>query len=181
MPQSSAGSACHSPRCARRKPSEIYTHFYCIANPFMLQNSGNPKNRGIELAYDLLRLFLVALIAFPASAQERKNETGFLLGSEQIPGFTTTAGTPLSLGGNVAFSFDYARRLKGERTGLFVEVPFAAAPSHRGGSSQPGTTTSLATLYIVPSIRLQAFADRRFFALAFRRFRLRLAADKCQP
>ena len=90
----------------------------------MLQNSGNPTNRGIELAYGLLRVFLVALIAFPASAQERKNETGFLLGSEQIPGFTTTAGTPLSLGGSVAFSFDYARRLKGERTGLFVEVPF---------------------------------------------------------
>jgi len=128
----------------------------------VLQNSGNPKNRGIELAYGLLRVFLVALIAFPASAQERKNETGFLLGSEQIPGFTTTAGTPLSLGGSVAFSFDYARRLKGERTGLFVEVPFAAAPSHRGGSSQPGTATSLATLYVVPSIRLQTFANRRF-------------------
>jgi hypothetical protein len=128
----------------------------------MLQNSGNPKNRGVELAYGLLRVFLVALIAFPASAQERKNETGFLLGSEQIPGFTTTAGAPLSLGGSVAFSFDYARRLKGERTGLFVEVPFAAAPSHRVGSSQPGTATSLATLYVVPSIRLQAFANRRF-------------------
>jgi hypothetical protein len=130
----------------------------------MLQNSGNPKNRGVELAYGLLRVFLVALIAFPASAQERKNETGFLLGSEQIPGFTTTAGAPLSLGGSVAFSFDYARRLKGERTGLFVEVPFAAAPSHRVGSSQPGTATSLATLYVVPSIRLQAFANRRFSA-----------------
>jgi hypothetical protein len=128
----------------------------------MLQSSGNPKNRGVELAYGLLRVFLVALIAFPASAQERKNETGFLLGSEQIPGFTTTAGAPLSLGGSVAFSFDYARRLKGERTGLFVEVPFAAAPSHRVGSSQPGTATSLATLYVVPSIRLQAFANRRF-------------------
>jgi hypothetical protein len=130
----------------------------------MLQSSGNPKNRGVELAYGLLRVFLVALIAFPASAQERKNETGFLLGSEQIPGFTTTAGAPLSLGGSVAFSFDYARRLKGERTGLFVEVPFAAAPSHRVGSSQPGTATSLATLYVVPSIRLQAFANRRFSA-----------------
>jgi hypothetical protein len=130
----------------------------------MLQNSGSPQNRGIELElpYGLLRVFLVALIAFSASAQERKNETGFLLGSEQIPGFTTTAGAPLSLGGSVAFSFDYARRLKGERTALFVEVPFAAAPSHRGGSSQPGTATSLATLYVVPSLRLQAFAARRF-------------------
>ena len=61
-----------------------------------------------------------------------------------------------------AFSFDYARRLKGEQTALFVEFPFAAAPSHRGGSSQPGTATSLATLYVVPSLRLQAFVDHRF-------------------
>jgi hypothetical protein len=38
----------------------------------MLKNSGNPKNRGIELAYGLLRVFLVALIAFPACAREEK-------------------------------------------------------------------------------------------------------------
>jgi hypothetical protein len=126
----------------------------------MPQNS--PKNRGIKLAYGLLRVFLVVLITCSAPAQETKNETGFLLGSEQIPGFMTTAGAQLSLGGSVAVSFDYARRLKGERTALFVEVPFAAAPSHRGGSSQPGTAASLATLYVVPSIRLQPFADRRF-------------------
>src|SRR5258707_7692872 len=107
-------------------------------------------------------LLLAGLIACSGSAQERKNEVGFLLGSEQIPGSTTTAGLPISVGGSVAFSFDYARRLKGERTALFAEIPFAAAPSHRGGSSQPGTATSLATLYVVPSLRLQAFADRRF-------------------
>jgi hypothetical protein len=65
-------------------------------------------------------------MAYSASGQETKNETGFLLGSEQIPGSTTTAGVPFSVGGSVAFSFDYARRLKGERTALFVEIPFAA-------------------------------------------------------
>jgi hypothetical protein len=107
-------------------------------------------------------LLLAGLIACSASAQETKNETGFLLGSEQIPGSTTTADVPLSLGGSIAFSFDYARRLKGEHTVLFAEIPFAAAPSHRGGSSQPGTATSLDTLFAVPSIRVQAFADRRF-------------------
>jgi hypothetical protein len=110
----------------------------------------------------LATLLWVGLVAYSASGQETKNETGFLLGSEQIPGSTTTAGVPLSVGGSVAFTFDYARRLKGERTALFVEIPFAAAPSHRGGSSQPGTATSLATLYAVPSLRLQAFANRRF-------------------
>ena len=107
-------------------------------------------------------LLLAGLIACSASAQETKNETGFLLGSEQIPGSTSTAGVPLSVGGSVAFSFDYARRLKGEHTVLFAEIPFAAAPSHRGGSSQPGTITSLAALQVVPSLRVQAFADRRF-------------------
>jgi hypothetical protein len=109
----------------------------------------------------LASLLWVGLVAYSASGQETKNETGFLLGSEQIPSSTTTAGVPFSVGGSVAFSFDYARRLKGERTALFVEIPFAAAPSHRGGSSQPGTATSLATLYVVPSLRLQAFANRR--------------------
>jgi hypothetical protein len=110
----------------------------------------------------LATLFWIGLFAYSASAQETKNETGFLLGSEQIPASTTTSGVPLSVGGSVAFSFDYARRLKGEHTVLFAEIPFAAAPSHRGGSSQPGTATSLATLYVVPSLRLHAFADRRF-------------------
>jgi hypothetical protein len=63
----------------------------------------------------IISTFLMAgLIAFSASAQETKNEAGFLLGSEQIPGSTTTAGVPISVGGSVAFSFDYARRLKGE-------------------------------------------------------------------
>ncbi len=107
-------------------------------------------------------LLLLWLIAYSASAQETKNEVGFLLGAEQIPGSTTTAGAPFSVGNSVAFSFDYARRLTGKRIALFAEIPFAAAPSHRGGSSQPGTATSLATLYVVPSLRLQAFAGRRF-------------------
>ncbi len=107
-------------------------------------------------------LLLLGLIACSASAQETKNEVGFLLGAEQIPGSTTTAGAPFSVGNSVAFSFDYARRLTGKRIALFAEIPFAAAPSHRGGSSQPGTATSLATLYVVPSLRLQAFAGRRF-------------------
>jgi hypothetical protein len=104
----------------------------------------------------------VTLIALSASAQELKNEASFLLGSEQIPASTTTAGVPLSVGGSVAFSFDYARRLSGRQTALSFEVPFAAAPSHRGGSAQPGTVSSLATLYVVPSLRVQALANRRF-------------------
>ena len=110
----------------------------------------------------ILYAAFLAVVVSSALAQEQKNETGLVLGSEQIPGFTTTAGTPISQGGSVAFSFDYARRLKGEKTALSAEVPFAAAPSHHGGSSQPGTVSSLATLYVVPSLRVQAFANRRW-------------------
>jgi hypothetical protein len=110
----------------------------------------------------LLRaIAFVALIAFAASAQELKNEAGFLLGSAQIPAFTTAAGTPLSVGGSVAFSFNYARRLRGRQTALSFEVPFAAAPSHHESDGQPGAVTSLATLYVVPSLRVQALANRR--------------------
>ena len=58
---------------------------------------------GIFVKVIILILFLVALIAFPASAQETKNEAGFLLGSEQIPGSTTTAGAPLSVGAGGLF------------------------------------------------------------------------------
>jgi hypothetical protein len=104
----------------------------------------------------------VALIAFSARAQELKNEAGFLLGSEQVPAATTTADAPLILGGSVAFSFDYACRLRGRQTALSFEVPFAAAPSHHERGVQPGLVTSLATLYVVPSLRLQALANRRF-------------------
>jgi hypothetical protein len=110
----------------------------------------------------LYAIALVALIAFSARAQELKNEAGFLLGSEQIPAVTTTAGAPLSVGGSVAFSFDYARRLSGRQTALSFEVPFAAAPSHPENRLQPGLVTSLATLYVVPSLRVEALANRRF-------------------
>ena len=110
----------------------------------------------------LYAIALAALIAFSAPAQELKNEAGFLLGSEQIPAPTTTAGAPLSVGGSVAFSVDYARRLNGRQTTLSFEVPFAAAPSHHEGGEQPGVVTSLATLYVVPSLRVEALANRRF-------------------
>jgi hypothetical protein len=110
----------------------------------------------------LYAIALVALIAFSARAQELKNEAGFLLGSEQIPAATTKAGAPLSVGGSVAFSFDYARRLSGRQTALSFEVPFSAAPSHHENRLQPSLVTSLATLYVVPSLRVQALANRRF-------------------
>jgi len=54
---------------------------------------------------DIFYLLLAGLIACAGSAQETRNEAGFLLGSEQIPGSTTTAGVPLSVGGQCSFLF----------------------------------------------------------------------------
>jgi hypothetical protein len=45
----------------------------------------------------ILMLQMAGLIAYPASAQETKNQAGFLIGSEHIPGSTT--------GHRFAFSF----------------------------------------------------------------------------
>jgi hypothetical protein len=107
-------------------------------------------------------LLAAACLCYPAIAQQTRNEAGFLLGSELIPDATTATAAKVSFGSSVAFSADYARKLSGERMELWVEIPFAAAPSHHGGSLQPGTATSLATLYVVPSLRVQAFAQHRF-------------------
>ena len=130
MRQSLAGSACREQRCARRKAKRDL-HPFLLNAPHSAAEPGNPCAEHASAASWWPH-------CLPGIAQELKNETGFLLGSEQIPAFTTIAGTPLSVGGSVAFSFDYARRLKGKQTALSFEVPFAAAPSHHEGGSRPG-------------------------------------------
>jgi len=86
-------------------------------------------------------------------AQEEKNELGLLLGAEFIPRATTTSNQKLSFGRSIAYSVDYARRLSSGNTALLLEFPFAAAPSHKVESAQINTTTSLATLFVTPSLR----------------------------
>ena len=78
-------------------------------------------------------------------AQEEKNETGILLGAEFIPEATTVSNQNLSFGRSIAYSVDYARRLSSGHTALFLEFPFAAAPSHKVESGQLNAITSLAT------------------------------------
>ena len=75
-------------------------------------------------------------------AEEEKKELGLLLGAEFIPRATTTSNQKLSFGRSVAYSVDYARRLSSGNTGLLLEFPFAAAPSHRVQSSQPNAITN---------------------------------------
>jgi hypothetical protein len=78
-------------------------------------------------------------------AQEEKNEMGLMLGAEFIPEATTASNQNLSFGRSIAYSVDYARRLSSGNTALFLESPFAAAPSHKVVSAQLNAITSLAT------------------------------------
>jgi hypothetical protein len=88
-------------------------------------------------------------------AQEEQNELGLLLGAELIPRAATTSNQKLSVGRSVAYSVDYARRLSSGSTALLLEFPFAAGPSHRVESAQLNAITSLATLFVTPSLRAQ--------------------------
>ena len=86
-------------------------------------------------------------------AQEEKNELGLLLGAEFIPRAATTSNQKLNCGRSVTYSVDYARRLSSGSTALLLEFPFAAGPSHRVESAQRNAITSLATLFVTPSLR----------------------------
>lgn len=95
------------------------------------------------------------LLSSFSSAQRQKNELAFLLGAEQIPATTTTAGSAINFGSSISLSAAYDYRLFGHRTALLLDIPFSAGPSHPVSTSQTGTITSLATLYLVPSLRVR--------------------------
>ena len=98
-------------------------------------------------------LILMLWVCCLSFAQEEKNEMGLLLGAEFIPEATTSSSQKLSFGRSIAYSVDYARRLSSGNTALFLEFPFAAAPSHKVESAQLNAITSLATLFVTPSLR----------------------------
>jgi hypothetical protein len=90
-------------------------------------------------------------------AQEEKNELGLLLGAEFIPRAATTSNQKLSVGRSVAYSVDYARRLsRGKhRPAPGVPVHCRAESYHTVESAQLNAITSLATLFVTPSLRAQ--------------------------
>lgn len=94
-----------------------------------------------------------------AVAQETKNEIGFTLGVELIPD-RASAGETVRVGNSVIFGANYARHLVGDRTRLDLEFPFTAAPSHAVRTADTGFTPNLATLYVVPSLRVKFLSDR---------------------
>jgi hypothetical protein len=59
------------------------------------------------------------------------------------------------LGASIAFSANYARQLKRGSTSLFVEFTFVAEPSNSVQSSDGQSIVSLATIFVVPSLRVE--------------------------
>jgi hypothetical protein len=100
----------------------------------------------------LLCLLLMSCLGF---AQEKKSELGLLLGAEFIQQATTISGNQMSFGRSITYSVDYARHPSGGKTALVLEFPFAASPSYRVSSTQQNAITSLATLYVTPSLRIR--------------------------
>jgi hypothetical protein len=99
-------------------------------------------------------LMLMLWMCCLSFAQEEKNELG-LLGAEFIPRTATTSNQKLSFGRSVAYSVDYARRLSSGSAALLLDFRFAAGPSHKVESAQLNAITSLATLFVTPSLRAQ--------------------------
>jgi len=101
-------------------------------------------------------LFTVIVFSLAAVAQsETKNDLGLLLGGGFIPQRFTARGEAINFGASIAFSADYARHVTGESTSLSVEFPFVGEPSNSVRSTNPQSIVSLATIFVVPSLRVK--------------------------
>jgi hypothetical protein len=68
---------------------------------------------------------------------------------------TTTAGQAINFGTSIAFSADYARQVKGDKTSLFVEFRFVAELANGVQSTNLQSIVSPATIFVVPSLRVK--------------------------
>ena len=112
----------------------------------------------MKLFYILIALFALTLTSFAQDVG--KNDLGLLLGGGFVPQRTTSSGVPVNFGTSIAFSADYARRIKGGETSLYVEFPFVAEPNNKVRSADQQSIVSLASIFIVPSLRVK-FASSR--------------------
>ena len=104
----------------------------------------------------LIRIALaVMVLCLSAAAQtETMNELGLSLGAGLVPQRTTAAGQAINFGASIAFSADYARLIKDGKTSLSIEFPFVAEPANSVQSVNPQSIVSLATIFVVPSVRV---------------------------
>ena len=105
-------------------------------------------------------LFTVIVFSLAAVAQsETKNDLRLLLGGGFVPQRSTAGGEAINFGASIAFSADYARHITGGNTSLSIEFPFVAEPSNSVRSTNPQSIVSLATIFIVPSLRVKFAAN----------------------
>lgn len=100
-------------------------------------------------------VFLLVTSVSAVAQTSSRNELGLTLGVEVLPDRDTASGSRLKLSNGVAFGANFAHRISGEQTALYLEVPFVAAPSHDVLPVQVGSIGSLATLYVTPALRVQ--------------------------
>ena len=105
----------------------------------------------------LIRIALALLVlCLSAAAQtETRNEVGLSLGAGLVPQRTTAAGQAINFGASTAFSADYARLIKDGKTSLSIEFPFVAEPANSVQSADLQSIVSLATIFVVPSVRVK--------------------------
>ena len=100
-------------------------------------------------------LALLALCLSAAAQTETKNELGLSLGAGLIPQRSTSAGQSLNFGASIAFSAAYARLIRNGNTSLSIEFPFVAEPANSVQSTNLQSIVSLATIFVVPSVRVK--------------------------
>jgi opacity protein-like surface antigen len=126
----------------------------------LLRSFSTERQQEVEKAIRTLAVLLltVSTSAFgQKSTAESKNEFGFSIGGELIPGNSTLGppAAPINFSSSVIFQLHYARRLKqGKHLALYFEVPAAAAPSHVVESTNAATPVNLATFFVTPSFRV---------------------------
>jgi hypothetical protein len=112
-----------------------------------------------------LLFFLFLVVVTSAAAQEKveNNQLGLLIGAEFISDQTTaTPMAPITFGKSETFQLNFAHRLRGDGTQLWLELPSIAGPSHNVASANTATPVSLATFYTTPSFRVNFVAQHRF-------------------
>jgi hypothetical protein len=116
------------------------------------------------LRYLILALVFVSASFVSAQHKEENNQLGFMLGAEFIPDQSTATApsVPVELGNSEVFQLNFAHRLAGTHSQLWLEFPAAAGPSHSVHSNNLVTPVSLATFYVTPSLRVNFAAQRKF-------------------
>jgi hypothetical protein len=109
---------------------------------------------------------IITLLVQAALAQSKveNNQLGLLLGAEFISSHSTAAAPSnnIEFGASEALQLNFAHRLRGEATQLWLELPSIAGPSHSVRSANTATPVSLATFFTTPSLRINFAALRTF-------------------